>query len=721
MIEPRRLYPTAGAAVRRTGLRLTICYAVLVACACSPAGESPHRDDPARPVLPSSAGPDFASRVGPTPPRLRWPELPQPLRIEAERSAWTVGPALEFLAIAPGRESLAEIARAPVGGEFRPPPGKRPSYAPVFGYVATDYWVRFALHNPSDRPRDLILELDSLYERVDFARFDFADAADDADADAANRRTAGRRDSSPTPAVRLQGGRLAPRPRTELYVAHRNPVFAFAVPAKSISVIVLRTEKASVRRFPVHLFTPAAFVESERRYQFAAGVFYGSLAAALLFCGFVFAYTRRTLYLYYSFWLLSLSLVHLAMDRTADDYLWPDWIEWQHPARMLFTGLMIVSGGLFTLSVLSIERGRALGRAWFVLFGVCAIYIAALPFVSVLQGTFVVQFLVAAFIALSLFSAAVRAREGYAVAWIYGAAWIGFLLAMAFVIYALHRPVYAPPNALLLHGLKIGTFVELVLYSVAIGYRVRALDAAESAARAALAGERERIARDLHDSLGHELSDIYLRLQSLQSRQFFQDSPPGQQRLRDNAAERVRYLFERLRDRVFLLREGEAPSEALLQEFQQVLRRLQDLPIRLSPDPIDGLLRNSRAAWRVLADTERQLHTVRIFQEWISNALRHSRPKAIEIQWRLGRRAVTLHVIDDGQGFAWRPPPAVFPDESDDFEKSVPSAPSGNSASGGNGLPGLAARAAEAQAGIRAWRRPGRGTHFLLRLPLRPS
>ncbi len=608
---------------------------------------------------------------------LVWQPADHPLSWPGDAKAGTLlpGTQLEFLHVDPQHSSWSQIATPAAARRFAPAEGQGKSAAPVFGYVHADYWLRFAVYNATDRDQELLLELDSLYESVELRVFLAASELTAAPGDDPIRFIE-------RPDQLGRAGRLIAEPVR--YLAHRNPVFGFRLPARASAYLVLRTEKATVRRYLPRVYTPAAFVAAERRYQLAVGLFYGALAAVLLSTVFVFALTRRRLYLAYIAWLLAMAAAQLTMDRTAQEWIesvWSGYREWQHLGRMIATVALAVSGGVISIGLLA-SRGRPgsatrpLYLLWLLLFAACGLYLLALPWLSILRGAYLTLYIIGAFIAVSVLSGVARIYQGDRLAWLYLAAWAGFLGAMAFTIYALNRPVGGTPYAVMVYALKFGAVLEIVFFSLAIGFRVRALATAEAQARAELQSERQRIARDLHDSLGHELSDLYLYLH--------RDAPgePGNQ-----AAGRVRTLFERLRDRVHLLRHSEAPATLLFDELTRALNRVPQLGVQL-----DYEVAELRELWSMLStDTNRQLHTVRIVQEWLSNTLRYAKPRRSEICWRPGARC--LHVIDDGAGFAWQ-------DRSPGTTR---------------GLGGIAERAEEARLRIRSFRRePDSGSHCVL-------
>jgi signal transduction histidine kinase len=82
------------------------------------------------------------------------------------------------------------------------------------------------------------------------------------------------------------------------------------------------------------------------------------------------------------------------------------------------------------------------------------------------------------------------------------------------------------------------------------------------------------------------------------------------------------------------------------------------------------------------------------FKEAVHNAVRHAEPSRVEVRWRLSRRALSLHVSDDGRGFD----PAA--------------------ARRGTGLLSLRRRADELGGAFTLTSAPGEGTRVALDVPL---
>lgn len=155
--------------------------------------------------------------------------------------------------------------------------------------------------------------------------------------------------------------------------------------------------------------------------------------------------------------------------------------------------------------------------------------------------------------------------------------------------------------------------------------------------------ERARIAQEMHDSLGHELSLIALRAGAL-------EVAPG--------------LAENHQQAAGAIRAAAAEATARLGEIVGVLRPVsEDAPLAPASDGIDGLVERARASGmdvRLLGSLEpgdrvRDAAAHRIVQEALTNAARHSPGSAVTVSVESDATGVRLRVTN---GRATLPPRA---------------------------------------------------------------
>jgi signal transduction histidine kinase/ligand-binding sensor domain-containing protein len=151
--------------------------------------------------------------------------------------------------------------------------------------------------------------------------------------------------------------------------------------------------------------------------------------------------------------------------------------------------------------------------------------------------------------------------------------------------------------------------------------------------------ERERIARDLHDTFLQSVQGLMLKFQAVMAR--MPDDAPSRALL-EQALDRADAVLAEGRDRVYELR-GAA--------------EVQDLPQALTAVAAD-LTPNVPTEFRITVEgSPRALHPVvreeafLIGAEALRNAFRHGAARHIGLEIEYSRQGLSLRVVDDGRGF----------------------------------------------------------------------
>jgi signal transduction histidine kinase len=214
--------------------------------------------------------------------------------------------------------------------------------------------------------------------------------------------------------------------------------------------------------------------------------------------------------------------------------------------------------------------------------------------------------------------------------------------------------------------------------------RHRAMAEAEFAA---ILIERNRLAREIHDTLAQGLAatSVQLRLAKKQAavspESFHQHLDTAQQLVRDSLNE-ARNSIWNMRSQV--LETGDLPSA-----LKNILKQMTDSTELKTTFETSGRVRR-------LA-TVIENNCLRVGQEAITNAAKHAQASEIKVRLEYDEKFLRLLVADDGRGFDPAQPP---PSE------------------GGFGLVGIRERAAELKATLDIRRAPGRGTEISLFIPL---
>jgi signal transduction histidine kinase len=152
--------------------------------------------------------------------------------------------------------------------------------------------------------------------------------------------------------------------------------------------------------------------------------------------------------------------------------------------------------------------------------------------------------------------------------------------------------------------------------------------------------ERKRLARELHDSVTQTLFSIGLTAEAAAE---LVEADPGRAREQlGRLQELTRAAMLEMRSLIFELRPAELETEGLaaaLRKHVEVLRRLHAQEIDVT---VDG-------ERRLPANVEKGL--LRIAQEALGNALRHSGATRVSLSLAAHDSRVSLRVVDDGRGF----------------------------------------------------------------------
>jgi signal transduction histidine kinase len=189
-------------------------------------------------------------------------------------------------------------------------------------------------------------------------------------------------------------------------------------------------------------------------------------------------------------------------------------------------------------------------------------------------------------------------------------------------------------------GLSVYVYRVMSATSAQLSQTLRQRDALEARlTRLALSEERARIARDLHDGVGAELSSLFWQLQALRQRA----TTPESQGHFEQLTARITQSTDELRNVVWELR---ATSLAWPELIAHLRTRCAELA-------------QGEATVTVIADgpptteidAELRMHVARIAQEAVRNAIHHGKARAVVVSLCV-TDALRLTVDDDGHGIA---------------------------------------------------------------------
>jgi signal transduction histidine kinase len=203
----------------------------------------------------------------------------------------------------------------------------------------------------------------------------------------------------------------------------------------------------------------------------------------------------------------------------------------------------------------------------------------------------------------------------------------------------------------------------------------------------AILSERNRLAREIHDTLAQGLTatSVQLQLAKISS----DDGATATRHHLELAHQLVRGSLEEARNSIWNMRSQVLETGSLVTALKNILKHLAEGIVAQTHFDVTG--------------RERRLPTViennvlRLGQEAITNAIKHSRAKNISVLLHFGDKNFFLTVTDDGCGFDPAPPPTSV---------------------GGFGLVGMRERAAELNGNLNLSTAANKGTEIKLSIPL---
>lgn len=208
---------------------------------------------------------------------------------------------------------------------------------------------------------------------------------------------------------------------------------------------------------------------------------------------------------------------------------------------------------------------------------------------------------------------------------------------------------------------------------------------AEQARTNALTDERNRLAREIHDTLAQAFTGISLQLEA--AKNILVQQPETAKSYLDQARDLTRQGLSEARRSVHALRSQALETESLVRALQKSLTQMTLNTSLQTEFQLQGT--------PTLLEEGLQLNLLRIGQEAITNALRHAHAQTLTVTLTFTDQQVSLGIVDDGVGFE--------PQDAADIT--------------GFGLVGIHERTARYKGQVQIMSQPGKGTSIEVTLP----
>lgn len=389
----------------------------------------------------------------------------EPLQLDRSSPQQPLAPHVSYYHDQQGSDDLASVSAKLAQGRFQPLVDGRTS----FGFRTGAFWFHAEVINEDGAQEQwLLVQEYALSDRIDVHAIH---------SDGTVQRWAG-------------GDHL---PFGERSIRHRHPNFALDLPHGEPVTLLVRVQSESSMQVPLVLYTPAAFAEQAGNAQFAIGVYYGILLALFFYNLVLWLTLRDSSYFWYLFHIGAFGMVLFTLNGLGFEYFWPGSPWLADTAVPVSICLALIGMQQFARKFLELDKRWPLGDrvalAIIVFLLVLGLASLVLPYRVV---TPIASLAVFPNVCWVLLSTIVALRRGYPPARVFLLAWFLFLLGTA--MFSAVAFDVLPKNFVTEYGVQIGSALEMLLLSVALGYRY-----------ASLRNQNERIVRDARDQLEHKV------------------------------------------------------------------------------------------------------------------------------------------------------------------------------------------------------------------------
>ncbi len=342
-----------------------------------------------------------------------------------------------------------------------------------FGFKRSQYWLRFALLNPSPQQNDWLIEfafpsLDSieLYSPQSDGHYG-----------------------------RHQMGDQLPFAKREIH--HRTFVTRLNLPDSEPHVYYLRVATASTTIIPITLYRNDEFIAYSNQWQLFYGWLLGALMILIAYHVILFIFTRETSYVFYVVYMCGVLFYTATFNGFTAQYIFPENATLLQYAMIFSIGLAFIGLVLFTRAFLNtpliaprFDIVLRLLAAYLLVVSSATLFADYLTVNIIMSSSMLPVVAICYGIAVSV-SWRVRSRQH--LYFLVGSFWLmlGGCLASLMTIGIL------PNNTLTRNSVQIGAIIESTLFALALSYRYKVLQEEKKRVQE----ENFRLIRDANESL----------------------------------------------------------------------------------------------------------------------------------------------------------------------------------------------------------------------------
>lgn len=379
---------------------------------------------------------------------------------------YTLSKSFLYLEDPDGKLAIDDVAKPGMQARFQPVQGSGPGAN--FGLTASAIWVRVNLRTSPGSREDWLLEI--AYPPLDRIELYTPSAA------AGFQR-------------RIAGDQF---PFADRAVPHRNHVLPVRLQPGADNIVYLRLQSGGTVAAPATLWEPMALWRHDLGTYASLSLYFGLLIGLFFYNLLLYVSVRDLAYLVYVAFVGAMGVGQAALTGLGGQFLWPQLTWWNSVSPPVGLASAAMFGLLFARTFLSsAQRLPRIDKFLLVLLAGWALSVVAALALPYRVSTYMVTVLAVVSVATMAVVGTISVRRQFAGARYFSTAWAVLLLGV--VTLALHNTGVLPSNAFTSNALLIGSALEMVLLSFALGDRINVARRFKEQAQARIAAEHAMV------------------------------------------------------------------------------------------------------------------------------------------------------------------------------------------------------------------------------------
>lgn len=251
-------------------------------------------------------------------------------------------------------------------------------------------------------------------------------------------------------------------------VNHRNFVVPIHFQADRNVDVYLEVASGTSLQIPVKLWRQKDFYDSQQGSLVSQGIYYGFMLVMVLYNLFLYSYIREIRYFLYVAFVCSFALFQASISGFGYQFLWSAAPTWNEHTLPIFLGLVLFTESIFVRAFLQLEEKAPLIAKFLLVTATIAAFLIlaslAVPYRISIVSLIVLALpinIICLVMGLKQSMAGDRAAQFFTMAW--------FSTLTGAVFLALNKLGVIERNVITENALQIGTAIEVVLLSFALG------------------------------------------------------------------------------------------------------------------------------------------------------------------------------------------------------------------------------------------------------------